>query len=175
MNFAPPAPPKKRGNFRTVQAYDGLYPPSASFGSKTLTKDLASAYTHNRAKPYLVPDWGVEARIPRPPLLPKAPEAENWAKTIAAASIDVLASRRDARSLKRWLTPGCFEQLQHGQHLEVAARGSPARPVNARLFKVDERTVEFAVTVWDQGRLRAVAGRLEKLRHRWLTTALTIG
>ena len=53
----------------------------------------------------------------------------------------------------------------------VAARGGrgslPALAMTSRICPVSNETFEFAVTVWDQNRARAVAGRLVRLRDRW--------
>lgn len=159
-----------------VRAYHGLYPPPNPLDARLTppSADVRSPHPHPMAGPLKRKPTRRPGPSPRPRTM-KLPEAEKWAKVIAAASVDVVCSRRDPRSLKRWLTPAAFERLQHQQATNPTVKGSAARPVNARLFKVNERTVEFAVTVWDQGKLRAVAGRLEKLRHRWLTTALTVG
>ena len=156
-----------------VRAYNGLYPPTTKFkpglqrgaaGDRTPAPATAEP-TIRMKDPNRTPDRGPA----------QLPEAEKWAKAIAAASVDVVAGRRDPRSLRRWLTPAAFERLLSEQSPHSPIKGSPARPVSARIFKVDERTAEFAVTVWDGEQLRAVAGRREKLRHRWLTTALKVG
>mgnify|MGYP007061769810 CR=1 FL=1 len=156
-----------------VHAYTGLYPPPPKFKSNLRRPSAGEAGLTPVVKRRTIP---VGDPNPAGEGFPaKLPEAENWAKAIAAASVDVVARRRDPRSLRRWLTPAAFELLLAQPPPRSPSKGSPARPVTARVFRVDERTAEFAVTVWDGEQLRAVAGRLEKLRQRWLTTALQVG
>lgn len=127
-------------------------------------------------------------QIPRPPNPPLPPpcsiprpydaagtitDAEQWVKALSAAVVDVLAGRRDARSIQRWISPQVYAQLTP-MAADYAWTGSsfPALPMAVRLCPLSEVNVEFAVTVWDRHRARAVAGRIVAVRDRWLLTEL---
>lgn len=179
-----------RAAVRTVQnlsisSYEGLYPPSP------LPIKLQQAA--GKTKPVASPPNARHLSSPPPSPTPKteqvrehptgrsgevrkSPAAEKWAKVIAAACVDVVSARKDARSLKRWVTPDVYTGLTEAKATAPrATHARTAQAVTARVYVVDERNVEFAVTVWDHDKHRAVAGRLAKLRNRWLATALEIG
>lgn len=165
---------------RAVTFVEGLYPPHPRF-----TPPPANTGRTATAAPRLLTDTTLRPsptagkpstyRTANPTAVGPV-GASSWAKTLASATVDALAGRRDHRSLQRWLTPAAYETLVANISAAPSAGSSlTARPLNARIFEIDERTVEFSVTVWDQHRVRAVAGRLMKLRHRWLATALQVG
>ncbi len=102
---------------------------------------------------------------------------ERWAIALAAAIIDVSAGRRDIRALRRWIAPDIYRRLS--QHIEAShapgAGSYAAVPHSARSWRVHDGAEEVAVTLWDRGRLRAVALRVEYTRGRYLATALEMG
>lgn len=108
----------------------------------------------------------------------KAPwnvDPESWAKALGAAVLDVKAGRKDARSLQRWLAPAVYNDLASQLSAFDQRKSSvPARALSARVYAVNAKTCEVAVTLWEGGRARAVAGRLVNVRGRWLATALTV-
>ena len=107
----------------------------------------------------------------RPPAdgaLAGRPSPDKWAQQIAVAVVDVIGGRKDARSLQRWMSAEVYGSLRASARLSRDNGGSlPALAMSSRVCRVASETFEFAVTVWDQNRARAVAGRLERLRDRW--------
>lgn len=102
------------------------------------------------------------------------------ARTIALAALEVLAGRRSAAQLARWLTPGVFDSLQvrAGLTQRVLGRTGIARPPvirRARTCRVEPYVLEASVVADDGARVRAVAVRLEGHRGAWRVTALEIG
>lgn len=96
------------------------------------------------------------------------PSPEQWAQQIAVAVVDVIAGRKDPRSLQRWMTTDVYGSLRASVSAARGGRASlPALAMTSRICPVSNETFEFAVTVWDQNRARAVAGRLVRLRDRW--------
>ncbi len=100
------------------------------------------------------------------------PSPEQWAQQIAVAVVDVISGRKDPRSLQRWMTADVYGYLRASTSASTSAsrgRGGslPALAMTSRICPVSNETFEFAVTVWDQNRARAVAGRLVRLRDRW--------
>ena len=102
-----------------------------------------------------------------------SPPAKQWAQQLAVAVIDAIGGRRQVRSVQRWMTPEVFRQVRAAAEANPRKTGSlPAIAMASRVFVVSDEVVEFAVTVWDQGKARAVAGRLVRLRERWHLTDL---
>ena len=102
------------------------------------------------------------------------------ARTIALAALEVLAGRRSAAQLARWLTPGVL-RLAPGPRRPHAARarrrrdGRPPVIRRARVCRVGPHVLEASVVADDGARVRAVALRLEGHRGAWRVTALEIG
>ncbi|WP_426592715.1 Rv3235 family protein [Cellulomonas sp. McL0617] len=99
---------------------------------------------------------------------------------IALASLEVLAGRRPAAQLARWLAPGVYEALQVRSALTARVLSAPQgvrRPVVRRFRATPVLTTahEVSVVTDDAGRVRAVALRLEAHRGAWRATALEIG
>jgi hypothetical protein len=100
---------------------------------------------------------------------------------IALAAVEVLAGRRPAAQLARWLTPGVYDALRMRAALTAQAigadraRGRHATARRARVCAVTPGVVEAAVVADDGNRVRAVAVRLEAWRGQWRVTALEIG
>jgi len=102
------------------------------------------------------------------------------ARTIALAALEVLAGRRSAAQLARWLTPGVLDSLQvraglTHRVLGDAATGRPPVIRRARACRVGSHVLEASVVADDGTRVRAVAVRLEGHRGAWRATALEIG
>ncbi len=122
----------------------------------------------------------VTPRLPStqiPPVVQRSedplPNPNAWAKQLAVAAVDVMEGRREIRSIQRWMTPEVRRQIQAAATQRRGRGGSlPAIAMAARTYRVNPDTAEFAVTVWDQERARAVAGRLVRLRERWHLTEL---
>jgi len=101
------------------------------------------------------------------------------ARTIALAALEVLAGRRSAAQLARWLTPGVLDSLQVRAGLTHrvlgGAIGRPPVIRRARACRVGSHVLEASVVADDGTRVRAVAVRLEGHRGTWRATALEIG
>jgi len=103
------------------------------------------------------------------------------ARAVALASLEVLAGRRSAAQLARWLTPGIYDSLQVRAGLTRRVLGTAAdgsRPPvirRARVCRIGTHVLEAAVIADDGARVRAVALRLEGHRGAWRVTALEIG
>lgn len=102
------------------------------------------------------------------------------ARTIALAALEVLAGRRSAAQLARWLTPGVYDSLQVRAGLTQrvlgdARNGRPPVIRRARACRVGTHALEASVIADDGARVRAVAIRLEGHRGAWRATALEIG
>lgn len=79
-----------------------------------------------------------------------------------------MGGRREARSIQRWMTPEVYNQIRAvSQRTRCQGGSMPALAMTARACSVTSDCVEFAVTIWDQDRARAVAGRLKVVRTRW--------
>ncbi|WP_155838582.1 Rv3235 family protein [Arthrobacter castelli] len=110
-------------------------------------------------------------------------------RSIAQASLEVLAGTRPATQLSRWLDPVSYEKLQfrakilRGQRerrraatasrIDQLHRNPRVRSV--RLCRISRNAYEAALIVIEQDRVRAVALRLEYRRELWKVTALEIG
>ncbi|WP_099331767.1 Rv3235 family protein [Actinomyces minihominis] len=96
------------------------------------------------------------------------PDPADWAKHLSVAIVDVMGGRREARSIQRWMTPEVYNQIRAvSQRTRWQGGSMPALAMTARACSVAPDSVEFAVTIWDQDRARAVAGRLKMVRTRW--------
>lgn len=101
------------------------------------------------------------------------PEARLIAQQLSVAIVDAIEGRRNVRSLQRWTVPEVYRSLQAMVAAHPGRSSSlPALAMGTRVFCVDANTVEFASTVWDQSHAQAVAGRLVKVRSRWVIVAL---
>lgn len=112
-------------------------------------------------------------------------ELRTLARSIAQASIEVLAGTRPVQQLSRSLDPRCLSALQHRAALTRAhaARSQAGRsrlhrsPVvrSVRVCTVKEGVYEASVVISEELRSRAVAMRLEGSNGAWKVTALEIG
>lgn len=110
-------------------------------------------------------------------------------RSIAQASLEVLAGTRPITQLSRWLDPVSYEKLQLRMKLlrgqrerRRTAAASKATQLHrnpqvrsARLCRINSNTYEASLTVIEHNRVRAVALRLEYRRELWKVTALEIG
>ena len=102
------------------------------------------------------------------PLPQGLPDPADWAQHLAVAIVDVMGGRREARSIQRWMIPEVYSQIRAvSQRTRCQGGSMPALAMTSRACSVSPECVEFAVTIWDQDRARAVAGRLKVVRTRW--------
>ncbi len=100
-------------------------------------------------------------------------------RRLAGASVEVIAGRRPAGQLARWLAPAVLDVLRtravltHRAAVQALTRPPTVRGV--RVCAVHEHTVEASAVVDDGRRVRAIALRLETHRGAWRATALEVG
>lgn len=122
----------------------------------------------------LEPDEGDDSRG-------AAPEADPSlvARRLAGASVEVIAGRRPAAQLARWLAPGVLDVLRNRaaltRHTAVPVPGRPPAVRGVRVCILHEHLVEATAVVDDGRRVRAIALRLEAHRGAWRATALEVG
>ena len=99
-------------------------------------------------------------------------------RRLAGASVEVIAGRRPAAQLARWLAPGVLDELRARAIVTRAAVPPLARAAAVRGMRVcalHEHLVEATAVVDDGRRVRAIALRLEAHRGAWRATALEVG
>lgn len=159
----------------------------------TLTRPLVSAVPESRPVPRpwpaplpgtapaqpaldLRPLVAVVVGGPEPPVVPPGlPDPHAWSAALAVAVLEVLAGRRPAAQLSRWLEADALAVLSG--HVPRRWAGQPAPAPALRSVRVQQPAAGVAeVTV--HGRLDdrpvPVALRLEARQARWLGTALEL-
>lgn len=108
-----------------------------------------------------------------------AADASLVVRRLAGAGVEVIAGRRPAGQLARWLAPGVLDALRTRAALtRRTATPPPTRAPTVRGVRVcalHERLVEASAVVDDGRRVRAIALRLEPHRGAWRATAFEIG
>lgn len=105
----------------------------------------------------------------------RLPDPRRWAAMLAQAVVEVLAGRRPATQLVRWLDLEVYERVRRSAAAPSGRRtGVPVRVRRVRVSTSVEGWVEAVAVVDDGTRCRAMAVRLEALQRRWLCTALDI-
>lgn len=110
-------------------------------------------------------------------------ELEGWVERYTQAAVEIVAGDRPAAQLVRWNRPDVHQDLVRRAVLVARAgrrepgQGRPpgatrAKVHNVRLSFLDTETVEAAVHLRHGDRSRAVAGRFQVHRGRWICTAL---
>lgn len=108
-------------------------------------------------------------------------EADEWARRVVQAALEVIGGLRPASQLVRWLSPGVYADLRRRAQLaSLAGLREPTRPhpVRARLQSLHAShpapgVLEAAAHVRYGRRSRAVAARFERQEGRgWVCTAL---
>ncbi|MEO7752561.1 MAG: Rv3235 family protein [Terracoccus sp.] len=107
------------------------------------------------------------------------PAAHPFVAKLAQAIVEVVSGQRPAPQLVRHTSPTVYAVV--ARRAMVAARRQPSRARRAavvrrvRVCEPADGIVEACAVVVSQGRVRALALRMEGLDGRWLVTALTIG
>lgn len=119
---------------------------------------------------------------PQPTPTEQLPDARATVHQLVQAVVEVLGGSRPAGQLVRWLTADVHAGLHRRAALAARVRqagpaGPGRRPVvrGVRVCRPADGVVEASAVVLDDGRVRAVALRLEGLDGRWRTTALEVG
>jgi Family of unknown function (DUF6459) len=105
-------------------------------------------------------------------------ELKAWAGMLGVAFVEVLAGLRPASQLVRWTSQRVARQLTR-----LPAPAASGRPVACNRPRVTSvhlgrpaPDVAEAAVVWHQsGRVRATALRLERVKDRWVCTAVSVG
>jgi len=107
------------------------------------------------------------------------PEPEPFVAKIAQAIIEVISGQRPATQLIRHTSPTAYSVLARRALVSSRRLGKgPRRAAVVRRVRVCEPAdgvVEACAVVVSQGRVRALALRLEGLDGRWLVTQIAIG
>lgn len=119
-------------------------------------------------------DWGDDPPSRTDPV--ELPDPRRWAAMIAQAVVEIVAGRRPAVQVVRWLETPVYERVRRSAEA-TATRGArrAGTPVRVRRVRVStdlDGAVEAVVIVDDGLRCRALALRLEALGGRWLCSAL---
>ncbi len=107
------------------------------------------------------------------------PEASAVARTIAAATLEVLTGARPASQLLRWMAPDVYAQVS-ARSAAASARRRPGSPVPRTAVRgmtccaPSDNVVEVATVVVVGPRVKALALRLEGWDGRWRVTALEL-
>jgi len=119
-------------------------------------------------------------RTPRAEL----PDPRRWGGRLAQALAEVADGSRPIGQLLRWVSEDVSEEIEaqcHRSTAQARRTGSPAgRPLrrsrtvvkSVHVCEPDDGIAELSATVRRDGRVTAVALRLEGLDGRWLCTAL---
>ncbi len=107
------------------------------------------------------------------------PDAAQWGRAVALATVEVLSGRRPAAQLERWLVTDLYAALvrrvELNERLSGRARGGVApRVSSSRVCHVNDDVAETTHTITIDARLHAIGVRLERFRHRWIATAIEI-
>lgn len=98
--------------------------------------------------------------------------------TVAKAALESVLGGDTLGSLTRWLAPDVRTSLakQHSLARRAGRSGAPTVSIaRARVCRVTARAAEVSIVASCQGRVRAIAMRLEDASGRWLVTALEVG
>lgn len=110
-------------------------------------------------------------------------DLERWTERFTQAALEIIAGDRPASQLARWTDPAVHHDLVRRSVLVARAGGHEpgrgrrpglSRPIvhHVRLGFLALDVVEAAVHVRHGDRARAVAGRFEVRKGRWVCTAL---
>lgn len=118
---------------------------------------------------------------PQPTSSRDLPEPVGACTALVQAVIEVLGGIRPAAQLTRWLTADVHTAISRRAALAARMRRTSSPTVRqavvrgVRVCEPADGVVEGSAVVLDQGRVRAVALRLEGMDGRWRVTALEVG
>jgi Family of unknown function (DUF6459) len=138
---------------------------------------LALSFSTERAyRPEPDPQFG-----PQPTSSSDLPDPATTCSALIQAVIEVLGGTRPASQLARWLSSDVYSAVSRRAALAARMRrgaAPSARHAVVRAVRVCEPAdgvVEGSAVVVEQGRVRAVALRLEGMDGRWRATAVEVG
>lgn len=124
------------------------------------------------------PSWDTDDDEPPPTPDPRGlPEPRRWSAVLAQAVVEILAGRRPAAQVLRWVDPAVYERVRRSAEATAARGRGGGVPVRVRRVRVGtspDGPVEAVVVLDDGARCRSLALRLEPLDGRWLCTALDV-
>lgn len=138
---------------------------------------LALSFTADRSYDADVdPDFGPQHTSSR-----DLPEPTAACSALVQAVVEVLGGTRPAAQLARWLSADVYAAISRRAALATRMRrdaqptGRLAVVRGVRVCEPADGIVEGSAVVIDQGRVRAVALRLEGMDGRWRATAVEVG
>jgi hypothetical protein len=137
---------------------------------------LALAFTERQLDSEVDPVFG-----PQPTSTKDLPDPKAACSAMVQAVVEVLGGIRPASQLARWLAADVYNAISRRASLAARMRRGavpPGRAAVVRAVRVclpADGIVEGSAVVIEQGRVRAVALRLEGLDGRWRATAVEIG
>ncbi|MDF8262900.1 Rv3235 family protein [Luteipulveratus flavus] len=162
-------------------------PPALDEGS---VRELYAVARHGLRRPRAVPSYvqgslaiDFRARDEDPDFGPQAtlrtdlPEPAVWVHRLLHATLESVTGVRQPHQLSRWMIPAVHATVVR-RHRVAQRRGAAVQHTQVRRVRVDEPVdgvVEAAAVVVLDGRVRAVAMRLNGVDGRWLLTEMTIG
>lgn len=113
------------------------------------------------------------------PANPPLPDAHAWSAALAQAVVEVLMGLRPVGQLQRWVTRDFLALLERRCDLNERLAGKPQRTrhpqvLTTKVCMLADDLVETTHVVEHEGRVRAVALRMEGWRRQWLATAIEI-
>jgi hypothetical protein len=166
---------------------DTTWPSARS--STAIQGTLALAFTLPSGLP-VVPEPPRRLRLTGPDLTRPAsaevglPDPARWAALVVQAVMEVVSGDRPITQLVRWTSPEVYEQLSWRRRQRAAgpnrrpdAGSSPRRAlvVSVHVCQPNDQVAEACATVRRDGRVTAIALRLEVERESWRCTALQLG
>ncbi|TXH41940.1 MAG: 3-hydroxyacyl-CoA dehydrogenase [Actinobacteria bacterium] len=99
-------------------------------------------------------------------------DPEHATRAITLAVLEVLAGRRPARQLNKWVSNAVAARVRAQATVGSGPVGRrPPRVGSVHCQQPIDGIVESTLIVWEEGRCRAIAVRLEGLDGRWQCTA----
>lgn len=111
------------------------------------------------------------------------PDPNTWSRSYTQALVEVFTHRRHTRQIAKWTAHDVLEQLRHEsptvarRHrgtLTGPGRGRPAVVRSVRVAEPHDGVAEVSAVVQVDGRVRALALRLEGWDGRWICTLATL-
>lgn len=108
------------------------------------------------------------------------PDARPWATQLTQGVLEVLSGDRPVTQLLRWTSQDVYDTLQRRMVVGARAHGQArvrrrAAVRSVHVTRPDVGVAEVAATALREGRLQAIALRLEGINGRWQCTALELG
>ena len=105
------------------------------------------------------------------------PEPTVWVTHMAQALIEVMTGARPAPQVIRWTTPEVYAGLARRNAASKRRTAQTRRAIvrRVRICEPAQGVVEACAVVVDNGRVRAIAMRLDAVDRRWVVSQLQVG